>query len=289
MDAIGQENSESLQELLENLPLLEQMSREAGVPNIITAERAGPEYIQEQICEMTGVRPYLLRFWESEFEEIHPQIKEDGQKIYSEADLMTIRRVKELLLDEKLTIERARHLLRKERAQSPTCAVEENLSEAIEEQPAMAEHTSSEYPLEIQMMQDTVAEIEEELNIASQPLEASKSDEEQLVCQEQAPEQNPENNEVEIDRNDIDDNLAKDKLIVKTAFVTRFQKNEVGPGPAGVQLAQDLAIARAQLQQQGLLQAVPQVDTLMEKREQLIQIKNKIESLILELKLKRSR
>lgn len=335
MDAIGQENTESLQELLENLPLLEQMNQESAGEEIFSAAIVSIEYTQEQICEMTGLRPYLLRFWESEFEEIEPQIREDGQKIYSDADLITIQRVKVLLLEEKLTIERARHLLRKERSRVTPQIAEFEATDQIEKDLVIAPSA----PLETQMMEDTLIDIPNniisvedkvqpllpELMLAPEEKEVMTSEEAKNASTEnyvetQSQFDNPlivnldalevqtlnhetvlaqeivANTELETIEKISESSLAdlapisKDKSFTKTAFVTRFQKNEVGPGPAGVQLAQDLALARAQSQmnQPMVVQHVPQIDTLMEKRDDLIQIKNKIQGLIFDIKLKRN-
>ena len=65
---------------------------------------------------MTGIRPYLLRFWESEFEDIQPILDPEGNKFYSQRDLELLKKVKGLLLEDKLTIERARHMLEREKA-----------------------------------------------------------------------------------------------------------------------------------------------------------------------------
>lgn len=72
------------------------------------------EYKFKEITSLTGVKPYVLRFWESEFIQIHPKIDEAGQKIYSSQDLEYIKRIKELLFTEKLSIPKAKALLEEE-------------------------------------------------------------------------------------------------------------------------------------------------------------------------------
>lgn len=61
-----------------------------------------------EVCGITGVKPYVLRFWESEFPEISPEVSNDGQKIYSHQDIEAVALVKKLLFEEKLTIEKAK-------------------------------------------------------------------------------------------------------------------------------------------------------------------------------------
>lgn len=61
-----------------------------------------------EVCALTGVKSYVLRFWESEFEEISPLESSSGQKLYEYRDIEAILLVKKLLFDDKLTIERAK-------------------------------------------------------------------------------------------------------------------------------------------------------------------------------------
>ena len=44
------------------------------------------DYQFKELSSLTGVKPYVLRFWESEFEQISPSLGEDGTKTYSEND-----------------------------------------------------------------------------------------------------------------------------------------------------------------------------------------------------------
>lgn len=62
----------------------------------------------DETCGLTGVKPYVLRFWESEFDEISPVSSSSGQKLYSYDDLEKILLIKRFLFQDKLTIEQAR-------------------------------------------------------------------------------------------------------------------------------------------------------------------------------------
>ncbi len=66
----------------------------------------------DEVCTIVGVKPYILRFWESEFDEISPLISSTGQKLFEQKDIQVLARIKGLLFDEKLTIERAKLVLR---------------------------------------------------------------------------------------------------------------------------------------------------------------------------------
>ncbi|WP_319543362.1 MerR family transcriptional regulator [uncultured Pseudodesulfovibrio sp.] len=58
-----------------------------------------------------GVKTYVLRFWEGEFDEITPIRTESGQRLYTEENLVVIREIKRLLYDEGLTIDGAKRKL----------------------------------------------------------------------------------------------------------------------------------------------------------------------------------
>lgn len=61
-----------------------------------------------EVCTLTGVKPYVLRFWESEFNEIDPLTSSSGQKLFEHKDIEAILLVKKLLFEDKLTIEKAK-------------------------------------------------------------------------------------------------------------------------------------------------------------------------------------
>jgi len=61
-----------------------------------------------EAARLIGVKTYVLRFWEGEFDEIDPIRTESGQRLYTEENLEVIREVKRLLYDEGLTIDGAK-------------------------------------------------------------------------------------------------------------------------------------------------------------------------------------
>ncbi len=83
-----------------------------------TLEPATPNQLASQsyykfndVLERFELKPYILRFWESEFEQISPIISDSGQKIYTPSDLYFIQKVKDLLLTKKLPIQKAKLML----------------------------------------------------------------------------------------------------------------------------------------------------------------------------------
>ncbi|MFH1288718.1 MAG: MerR family transcriptional regulator [bacterium] len=57
-----------------------------------------------EISELTQVKPYVLRYWESEFDMLHPVKGKNGQRIFKGKDLEAILEIKELLYSEGYTI-----------------------------------------------------------------------------------------------------------------------------------------------------------------------------------------
>ena len=68
------------------------------------------------VSQIFNVKPYVLRYWESEFKEIKPAKNRFGQRVYRQKDLVVLSRVKDLLYKEKFTIAGAKKQLAAERA-----------------------------------------------------------------------------------------------------------------------------------------------------------------------------
>lgn len=66
-----------------------------------------------EVCALTGIKSYVLRFWETEFEEIAPIPSSSGQKLYELKDIEAILLIKKLLFDDKLNIEKAKAEVKK--------------------------------------------------------------------------------------------------------------------------------------------------------------------------------
>ena len=57
-----------------------------------------------EVSSITGVEPYILRYWESEFKLVKPYRTKSNQRLYRRKDVETIIKIKEMLYVEKLTI-----------------------------------------------------------------------------------------------------------------------------------------------------------------------------------------
>jgi DNA-binding transcriptional MerR regulator len=62
-------------------------------------------------CDIAGVKPHVLRYWESRLDVLHPQKNRAGKRVFRASDIELILLVKRLLYQEAYTIEGARRRL----------------------------------------------------------------------------------------------------------------------------------------------------------------------------------
>lgn len=67
-----------------------------------------------EVSALTGVQPYVLRYWESEFKLLRPKKNRAGQRVYRRPDLDLVLRIRQLLYEERLTLEGAKKRLRQD-------------------------------------------------------------------------------------------------------------------------------------------------------------------------------
>lgn len=77
---------------------------------------SGTLYKIGEAAEQLGVKTSVLRFWETVFPEIQPVRTPSGQRLYSEGNMVLLRRIRQLVHEEKLTINGAKRRLRQENA-----------------------------------------------------------------------------------------------------------------------------------------------------------------------------
>ncbi len=61
-----------------------------------------------EVARMASLKPSVLRFWETEFNQLKPKKSTSGQRLYSNIDLELVLKIRKLLYIDKLTIEGAR-------------------------------------------------------------------------------------------------------------------------------------------------------------------------------------
>jgi len=61
-----------------------------------------------EVCELTELKPHVLRYWESQFKVLSPAKNRSGNRVYARREVELILLVKQLLYVEKYTIDGAR-------------------------------------------------------------------------------------------------------------------------------------------------------------------------------------
>jgi DNA-binding transcriptional MerR regulator len=79
-----------------------------------------PDPVQEffsigEVCELTGLKAHVLRYWEGQFRFLSPAKNRSGNRVYQRREIELILLVKNLLYTEKYTIDGARQKLNEHR------------------------------------------------------------------------------------------------------------------------------------------------------------------------------
>jgi DNA-binding transcriptional MerR regulator len=77
-----------------------------------------------EVAKLAGIKPYVLRFWESEFAGLGPKKSGTGHRLYRRKDVELVLEIKRLLYEKRFTIEGARKVLeaRPKRSEVPAKA-----------------------------------------------------------------------------------------------------------------------------------------------------------------------
>jgi DNA-binding transcriptional MerR regulator len=85
------------------------------MPSAATAvqtEIAKELYRIGEVSRLTSLKPFVLRYWESEFPMLEPVKSASGHRLYRQEDVEMVLKIKRLLYDEGFTIAGARRHLR---------------------------------------------------------------------------------------------------------------------------------------------------------------------------------
>src|SRR6267378_7166976 len=63
------------------------------------------------VSRLAGIKPYVLRFWETEFPGLGPKKSGTGHRLYRRKDVELVLEIKRLLYEKRFTIEGARKAL----------------------------------------------------------------------------------------------------------------------------------------------------------------------------------
>ena len=78
-----------------------------------------------EVSQLCGVRSYVLRYWEQEFDQLRPMKRRGNRRYYQHHEVLLIRKIRELLYEQGFTISGARNRLGdgREVPQDPDAAV----------------------------------------------------------------------------------------------------------------------------------------------------------------------
>ena len=85
-----------------------------------------------EVARLLGVKPHVLRYWESEFPSLKPRKNPSGQRLYARADIETLTEIRNLLYTDCYTISGARQLLAYQ-CHSPQLGTGEGVSGLLDE------------------------------------------------------------------------------------------------------------------------------------------------------------
>jgi DNA-binding transcriptional MerR regulator len=73
-------------------------------------------YSISEVSDLVGVKAHVLRYWETQFKMVRPRKGRGGARMYRKRDVETLFDVKQLLYDQRFTIEGAKRKLLDDRA-----------------------------------------------------------------------------------------------------------------------------------------------------------------------------
>ena len=96
------------------------------MPSTATATQPAIEkdfYRIGEVSRLTNLKPFVLRYWETEFPVLSPKKSGTGHRLYRRKDVELLLRIKHLLYEKRFTIEGARQSLQAEaKAPKPKAA-----------------------------------------------------------------------------------------------------------------------------------------------------------------------
>ncbi len=101
-----------------------------------------------EVAEMVGVKQYVLRYWESEFEQLHPKKSKFNQRVYTRKDVENALLIKKLLYKDRFSIEGARSAMRQLKEQ----VKEERATRSVNQNQELAIGMTEDLLLDIQKM-----------------------------------------------------------------------------------------------------------------------------------------
>lgn len=110
-------------------------------------------YSISEVSKIADLEQYVLRYWESEFEQLKPAKNRAGNRIYTNRDIKMILYIKKLLREERYTIEGAKQVLA---GYAPDAEGGEQLELISESSPAAAPQPAGARPPENRLRGDMI-------------------------------------------------------------------------------------------------------------------------------------
>lgn len=114
-----------------------------------------------EVAKLVGVKPYVLRYWETEFPNIRPGKTRSKHRLYRRRDVETLLEIRRLLHDERYTIEGAKRRLRGTRGDDDETV--ESLRDEVAVTPREPGDGQMALPLGTERYRKVVAQIRREL------------------------------------------------------------------------------------------------------------------------------
>jgi DNA-binding transcriptional MerR regulator len=110
-------------------------------------------YSISEASRLADEEQYVLRYWETEFEQLRPQKNRAGNRVYTPKDIEIIKAIKHLLREKRYTIEGAKEIMKNYRFDTPLSALEDDVLPRLDSS-AFSEHQQP-------LPQQSLAEAEE--------------------------------------------------------------------------------------------------------------------------------
>ncbi len=84
----------------------------AALPSVVLPPIPAKRYFTiGEVSDLCGVKPYVLRYWEQEFQQLRPMKRRGNRRYYQHHEVLLVRRIRELLYEQGFTISGARNQL----------------------------------------------------------------------------------------------------------------------------------------------------------------------------------
>jgi DNA-binding transcriptional MerR regulator len=120
-----------------------------------------------EVSKLTGVKQYVLRFWESEFSGLGPKKSGTGHRLYRRKDVELVLEIKHLLYEKRFTIEGARKWLDNRAKAESTVKSPKGVKASKAAKPVLPAQQPSLFPVPAPILDDIRKELVSILEILS--------------------------------------------------------------------------------------------------------------------------